>query len=82
VCSEAKGEVLGNFPRCGSGRATAYFFERNPPGRGLDFDEFPEHKAEFLRYAVQFHCVNPVKGITKCPLPLLEEIARGTSIQL
>ena len=62
--------------------ATTYFSERNPAGRGLDFDEFQEHKADFLRYAVQFHYGNPVKDITKCPLPPLEEIARGTSIQL
>jgi hypothetical protein len=57
--------------------ASIYFFERNPTGRGLDFDEFPEHKTEFFRYAVQLNCINPVRDITKCPLPPLEEIARA-----
>ena len=60
----------------------AYFFERNPTDRGLDFDEFPEHKAEFLRYAVQLTCINPIRYITKSLLPPLEEIAKGGSIHL
>jgi hypothetical protein len=39
-------------------------------------------KADFLRYAVQLNCINPVRDITKCPLPPLEEIAQGIHIQL
>jgi hypothetical protein len=30
----------------------------------------------------QVNCINPVRDITKCPLPSLEEIARDASIQL
>ena len=60
--------------------APAYFFERNSAGRGLDFDEFPEHKVDFLRYVIQLSCINHVRYISKSPLPPLEEIARGASI--
>ena len=59
-----------------------YFYERNPAGRGLDFNDYPEQKADFLRYAVQLNCINPIRDITKNLLPPLEEIARGISIQL
>jgi hypothetical protein len=31
---------------------TMYFYERNPTGRGLDFDDYPEDKSDFVRYAV------------------------------
>ncbi len=62
--------------------ARIYFYERNPTGRGLDFDDFSEQKADFLRYAVQLNCINPIRDITKSSLPPLEEIDRGISIQL
>jgi hypothetical protein len=51
--------------------STIYFYDRNPAGRGLEFDEFPAQKADFLRYAVQFNCINPIRDMTKCPLPPL-----------
>jgi hypothetical protein len=54
----------------------------NPAGRGLDFDENPDHKSDFLRYAIQLNCINPIRDIIKSPLPPLEEIARGVLIQL
>ena len=62
--------------------APIYFYERNPTGRGLDFNDFPEQKADFLRYAVQLNNIKPIRDITKSPLPTLEEIVRGISIQL
>ena len=62
--------------------APIYFYERNPTGKGLDFNGFPEQKTDFLRYAVQLNCINPIRNITKSTLPPLEEIARGISIQL
>ncbi len=37
-----------------------FFYERNPAGRGLDFDDFPEIKSDFVRYAVELRCLNPV----------------------
>ena len=58
------------------------FYDRNPAGRGLEVDEFPAQKADFLRYAVQFNCINPITDIIKCPLPPLEEISLGVSIQI
>ncbi len=57
-----------------------YFYDKNPARRGLDFDEFPSQKSDFLRYAVQFNCINPIRDVTKCPLPPLEEIAHGIYI--
>jgi hypothetical protein len=59
-----------------------YIYIRSPARRGLDFDEFPSQKSDFLRYAVHLNCVNPIRDITKCPLPPLEEIAYGIHIQL
>ena len=35
-----------------------------------------------MRYAIQLNRIIPVRDITKYPLPPLEEIARGASIQL
>jgi hypothetical protein len=37
------------------------FHERNPTGRGLlDFDDAPDDKPDFLRYAVELRCHNPI----------------------
>ena len=55
-----------------------YFYERNPAGRGLDFAENPEQEEDFLRYAVELHCLNHVQDIAQYPLVQLDEIARGT----
>ncbi len=62
--------------------APIIFYERNLAGRGLDFNDFPEQKFDFLRYAVQINYINLIRDFTKSPLPPLEEIARGASIQL
>ena len=35
-----------------------HFYERNPAGRGLDFDDAPEDKPYFTRYAVEFRCLS------------------------
>ncbi len=32
---------------------TLLFYERNTAGRGLDFDDFPEVKPDFVKYAVE-----------------------------
>ncbi len=62
--------------------STIYFNDRNPARRGLDFDELPTQKVDFLRYAVQYNCINPIRDIPTSPLPPLEEIAHGMYIQL
>jgi hypothetical protein len=40
--------------------STLQFYERNPAGRGLDFDVTPEDKPDFVKYAVEFRCLNPL----------------------
>ena len=61
---------------------TVYFYDRNPAGRGIELNEFQSQKADFLRYAIHFNCINPIRYIRKCPLPPLKEIALGISIQI
>ena len=58
------------------------FYERNPAGRGLDFTEKTDHKEDFLRYAIELHCLNPVADIRKSPLLSLEDLAEGDMVQL
>jgi len=55
------------------------FYERYPARRGLDFTENPDSKEDFLRYAVELQCLNPVADTRKTPLPPLEELAEGTT---
>ena len=50
------------------------FYERNPAGRGLDFDDFPEVKPNFVRHAVELRCLNPVVDTKKTTLPPLEDL--------
>ena len=54
-------------------------YERNPAGRGLDFDDNPEDKSDFTRYAIEFRCLNPLTNTKKSPLPPLEELAEAVS---
>ena len=58
------------------------FHERNPAGRGLDFDDNPDDKSDFVRYAVELRCQNPITDISKTPLPPLEELAEATEALL
>jgi hypothetical protein len=58
-----------------------HFYDRNPIGRELDFDESLGRKEDFLRYAVQLTCNNPIENIIHTPLPPLENLARGAAIQ-
>ena len=56
---------------------TLLFHERNPAGRGLDFDDLQEIKQDFVRYAVKLRCLNPVMDTNKTPLPPLEYLAEA-----
>ena len=58
------------------------FYERNPAGRGLDFTENPNNEEDFLRYAVELHCLDPMADTRKSPLPPLEDLAEGVTVQL
>ena len=57
-------------------------YERNPSGRGLDFDDAPDDKSDIFRYEVELICQNPIIDTRKTPLPPLEEIAEATEILL
>ena len=48
----------------------------------MDFTENPDHKEDFLRHAVELHCLNPMADIRKLPLPPLEYLAEGVTVQL
>ena len=56
-----------------------YFYDGNP---ALDFPENPDHEEDFLRYAIEMHCLSLVQDIAQYPLPQLKEIAKVTSILL
>jgi len=55
------------------------FYERDLAGRGLDFTENPDSKEDFLKYAFELQCLNPVADTRNTPLPPLEELAEGTT---
>ena len=59
-----------------------HFYERNPAGRGLDFDDSPEDKLDLTMYAVEFRYLNPTTNTNKLPLPTLEEMSEAVSILL
>ena len=61
---------------------TLLFYERNPAGRGIDFDDFPKDKPDFIKYAVELRCLNPVVDTKKSPLPPLEDLGEGVTVLL
>ena len=58
------------------------FYERNPTGKGLDFDDATYDKSDFVRYAVEIRCQNPITDTKKTPLSPLEELTEATEILL
>ena len=56
---------------------TLHFDERNLVGRGLVFDDHPDDKNDFVRYAVELRCLNPILDTTKSPLPPLKDLAEA-----
>ncbi len=56
---------------------TLYFYERNPTERGLGFDDHPDDKTDFVKYAVELRCLNPIVDTKKSPLPPLENLAKA-----
>jgi hypothetical protein len=41
----------------------------------MDFDDHPDDKTDFVRYAVKLRCLNPIVHTKKSPLPPLEDLA-------
>jgi hypothetical protein len=56
---------------------TLHLYERNPTRRGLDFNDYPDDKTEFVRYAVELRCLNPIVDTKKSPLPPLEDLSEA-----
>ena len=46
----------------------------------MDFNDAPEDKPYFVRYAVEFRCLNPLMDTKKSPLPPLEELAEAVTL--
>ena len=61
---------------------TLLFYERNPAGRGLNFDELPEAKPDFVRYAIELRCLSPAVDTKKTPLPPLEDLTEAVIVLL
>ena len=61
---------------------TLNFYERNPAGQGLDLDDYPGNKSDFVRYAFELRCLNPVVDIKKTPLPPLEDLVEVVNVLL
>jgi hypothetical protein len=53
------------------------FHDRNPAGRGLDFDDTQDDKPDFVRDAVELRCQNPITDTRKTPRSPLEELAEA-----
>ena len=43
----------------------------------MDFDDHPNDKTDFVRYAVELHCLNPIMDTKKSPLTPLEDLAEA-----
>jgi hypothetical protein len=54
-----------------------HFYERNPTGRGKYFDDHPDDKTDFVGYAVELRCLNPIVDTKRSPLPPLENLAEA-----
>ncbi len=48
----------------------------------MDFDDFLEDKPDFVRYAEELRCLNPVLDTNKTPLPPLEDLAEAVTVIL
>ncbi len=60
---------------------TLHFYERNPAGQRLEFDDSPDDKPDFVRYAVELRCQKTV-AYRETTLPPLEDLAEATTALL
>ena len=56
---------------------TLHFYERNLARRGLDFNDYCDDKIDFVMYAVELRCLNPVVDTKKSPLPPLKDLSEA-----
>ena len=56
---------------------TLHFYERNLARRGLYFNNYPDDKTDFVTYAVELRCMNPIVDTKKSPLPPIEDLAEA-----
>jgi len=61
---------------------TLHFYKRNPARRGLDFDDHPDDKTDFAKYAVELRCLNPIVDTKKSPMLPLEHLAGSAEAQM
>jgi hypothetical protein len=55
---------------------------RVSPRRALEFDDYPDDKPDFVKYAVELCCLNPVVDTKKTPLPPMEDLAEAVTLLL
>jgi hypothetical protein len=55
-------------------------YERNSARRDLKLNDSPEDKSDFVKYVVEFRCLNLIADTKKHPLPPLEELAKGANM--
>ncbi len=58
------------------------FYDRNPAGKGLDFDANPDQREPFMRYAVSFQIQNRTDDLSRLSLPSLFDISRDIDFEM
>ncbi len=53
------------------------FCDRNPAGKGLDFEVNPDQRKPFMRYAVSFQLQNRTDDLSRLYLPSLLDVSCG-----
>ena len=60
-----------------------HFYDRNPAGKGLDFDACPDDEEPFLRYSVSFHLQDKAEYLSRLARPAdLKDISRDLDIEM
>ena len=66
----------------GSEDPIMHYYEQNPAGRWLEFDDYLENKSEFVRYAVELRYLNPAVDTKKTPLPPPKDLTEAVNVLL
>jgi hypothetical protein len=54
-----------------------HFYARNPARRGLDIDDHPDDKTDFVKFAAKLRCLDPIVDTKKSPLPPLKDLTEA-----